>query len=233
MIDKAPILITGAARSGAGMIAGVINKCGAFGGTMTNKKGLFENDRIRESIVKPFFERAGVDARGQYPLPKIDEYFMQPTVWREQVQKTMIDEGYDRGAWMYKDARTALIWPVWHYAFPDAKWIIVRRRTGDIIQSCVKTGYMQAFKAMESRKSINVLKEEEGWLWWVHQYEKRFVEMITEGVNCKIIWPERMIHGDYQQLYETLEWLGLPWNTEAVTFIDPLLWSSRKKERRI
>jgi len=230
MIERPPILITGVARSGAGMIAGVINICGAFGGIMTNKKGLFENDKIRETIVKPYLGRARFDMQGQYPLP--GACLSLPTDWNRQVQKVVIDEGYDNGPWMYKDARTALIWPVWHYAFPDAKWIIVRRRTGDIIQSCLKTDYMQAFKALRPRRAINVLKEEEGWLWWVHQYEKKFVEIITEGVNCKVIWPERMMHGDYQQLYETLEWLGLPWKTEALSFIDPLLWSSRKKERR-
>ncbi len=73
---------------------------------------------------------------------------------------------------------------------------------------------------------------EKGWIEWVRQYEQRFVEMITEGLNCKIIWPERMVYGDYQQLYELCEWLGLPWKSEALNFIDPLLWGSRVKERK-
>jgi len=42
-----------------------------------------------------------------------------------------------------------------------------------------------------------------------------------------------MLHGDYKQLYDTLEWLGLPWRTEVLTYIDPLLWRSRKKERSV
>ena len=114
----------------------------------------------------------------------------------------------------------SLIWPVWNIAFPNAKWIIVRRRTGDVIQSCLKTGYMTAYA------------EEAGWLEWVHEHEKRFVEMIEAGVNCKIIWPERMIHGDLQQLYEVIDWLGLTWKKEALDFINPQLWKENQKERR-
>jgi hypothetical protein len=72
---------------------------------------------------------------------------------------------------------------------------------------------------------------EEGWLEWVHEYEKRFVEMIQAGVNCKIIWPERMINGNLQQLYEVIEWLGLTWKKEALNHINPLLWGLDKKER--
>lgn len=217
MIEQAPILVTGAARSGSGMIAGVLNKCGAFGGIMTNKRGLYENDQIRETIVKPYLKQDGSDTNGQKILPDTQAMLI-PRYWKKRVEEVMLAEGYTGGAWMYKDARIALMWPIWHYAFPNAKWLIVRRRTGDIIQSCMKTAYMNAYET------------EEGWLTWVHEYEQRFIEMISEGVNVKVIWPERMVNGDYQQLHETLNWLGLPWKSEIFNFIDPLLWSSRKKK---
>lgn len=220
MMENGPILITGTARSGAGMIAGAIHLCGAFGGTMTNKRGLYENDRIRETIIKPYLINCGVDEKGQFPLLDLEGGVIMPMNFKNEILQIMRAQGYKQGPWMYKDARLALMWPVWHFAFPNAKWIIVRRRTGDIIQSCLKTGYMTAYK------------DSEGWLEWVHEYEKRFVSMITEGVNCKIIWPERMVHGDYHQLYETLEWLGLDWKPEVIQFINPLLWGRGKKERR-
>ena len=57
--------------------------------------------------------------------------------------------------------------------------------------------------------------------------------MIEAGVNCRIIWPERMVSGDYQQIYETLEWLGLQWSTKIVEIIDPMLIKSRRKENGI
>ena len=229
-----PILITGAARSGTSMIAGIINLCGAFGGNMTgptrnNQKGMFENAAIRDTIVKPFLRQLGVDSLGQYPLPKTESLLI-PRDWKQQVEDVMRKEGYAGGPWMYKGAKSCLLWPVWHYAFPDAKWIIVRRRTGDIVRSCIRTAFMRAFRLEENRKAVGVSTEEEGWIWWVRQHEKRFVEMIEAGLNVKIIWPHRMVYGDYKQVYEMLDWLGLEWKTEIVDFIDPKLWKARVME---
>jgi len=231
MIKQDPILITGVPRSGTSIVASVINLSGAFGGEMS-KRGMLTNDRVREEIVYPYFEDIQMDKLGQYPLPDTDNLLIPPS-WRWGIQQVMIDEGYQGGRWMYKDSKLALTWPIWNYAFPNAKWIIVRRRTGDIIQSCLKTGFMTAFGSSANQYAVNAATEQEGWLWWVHQYEARFVKMIEAGVNCKVIWPERMVHGDYQQMYETLEWVGLPWNKGIVNLIDPLLWSDRKKERSI
>ena len=234
MIKIAPILVTGASRSGGSMIAGVLNVCGAFGGNMavsnSNKRGMFENIRIRDTLIKPYLLRMNGDSDGQYPMP---ENIHIPTDWRSSVEKIMMNEGYKDGNWMYKDSRISLMWQVWHYAFPDAKWVIVRRRTGDIIQSCTKTGFMKAFKDESNITAVNATDEMNAWLWYVHQFEQRFIEMMTEGVNCKIIWPERMVTGDYKQLYELLDWLGLKWKIEALTFIDSLLWGSRPKKEVI
>jgi hypothetical protein len=89
----------------------------------------------------------------------------------------------------------------------------------------------RTFEDPALRKTIGINNEREGWLWWVHQHERRFVEMIMEGLNCKVIWPHRMIYGDFQQIYETIEWLGLKWRTEVLSFIDPKLWKARNLDR--
>lgn len=231
MIDHPPILVTGIARSGTSMIAAVINTCGAFGGVMSvnnnKRRGMFENIQIRDSIVKPYMDRIGVDREGQYPLPSTPSVSI-PMDWRTRVEKVMVDEGYQGGEWMYKDTRSGLIWPVWHYAFPDAKWVIVRRRSADVIQSCSKTGFMRAFKNENILREIGLDSPEAGWSWWIRQHEKKFVEMISEGVNCKVIWPERILEGNLNQLHEILEWLGLSWKQEALDFINPLLWTKKK-----
>jgi hypothetical protein len=219
MINVAPILVTGIPRSGTTMIAKVIHECGAFvGDAERNNKWMFENPHISGIIVKPYMERMGTDPGGQFPLPKTKELSI-PMDWGKRIESLIEHDGYVKGPWMYKDTKMGLIWPIWNNAFPNAKWIIVRRRTGDVIQSCLKTGYMTAYE------------DEKGWLEWVHEYEIRFVQMIEAGLNCKIIWPERMINGNLQQLYEVIEWLGLTWKKEALNYIDPLLWGSKQKER--
>jgi len=122
-----------------------------------------------------------------------------------------------------------LFWPVWAHAFPDAKWVIVRRKPSDIINSCMKTSFMRAFQKPAFQKAVGVDSEEDGWLWWVHQHERLFVDMIQAGLNIKIVWPERMVNGDYRQLMETMEWLGLPWKSGVLSFVDPKLWKARNK----
>jgi len=214
-----PILITAIPRVGANMIAAAIHKCGAFGGVMTKENrngedGAYSNNQVRDKIVKDYFDRNGFDNRGQFPLPKTEKIVI-PMDWRKRIEMVMLEEGYKHDQWMYKDAKSSLIWQVWNNAFPDAKWVIVRRRTGDIIQSCLKTGYMIAYE------------DSEGWIEWVHEYEKKYVEMIEAGLNCKIIWPERMVGGDFRQLIELIEWLGLKWKDEIKNDITPLLWGKK------
>lgn len=232
---KEPILITGCARSGTSMVAGIINMCGAFGGTMSgpnryNEKGMFENHKIRQDLVKPYFRKIGVDPLGQYPLPNVNEMDI-PVNWRERVQNVFLEQGYKDGPWFYKGAKMCLHWPVWTYAFPNAKWIIVRRRSGDIVNSCLKTGFMRAFRHQVNQHAVGANDEREGWLWWVNQHLDRFREMIDAGANCKVVWPERMIDGDYSQINEMLEWLGLEWNSEIPNFIEPKLWKARQNRR--
>jgi len=233
---NAPILITGCARSGTSLVAGIINMRGAFGGKMSgpnhnNAKGMFENSRIRNTMVKPYFRTLGVDPMGQFPLPDINTMLI-PVDWSKRVEAIMKEEGYEGGPWMYKGAKLCLHWPVWHYAFPNAKWIIVRRKTSDIINSCIRTGFMSAFNHRNNQAAVGVKGEWDGWLWWVHQHEDRFREMINEGLNCKVIWPERMVDGDYSQIKEMLEWLGLEWGSEITEFIEPKLFHSRMHQKQ-
>lgn len=211
-----PIFITGAPRSGKTMIAGILDICGVFLGTTDS---MLENIAIRDRLIKPYLMYHGGHSSGLKQIPETCKLTYRID-WVDKVEGILEEQGYDGSQkWMFKSAKVALTWPVWNRAFPNAKYIIVRRRTGDIIQSCLKTGYMKAYD------------NKEGWKTMVHQYENKFVEMISEGLNCKVIWPHRMVHGDYGQIYELLEWLGLPWKTEILNHIDPKFWKTRKKEK--
>lgn len=231
-IEERPIFVVGIPRSGTSMIAEIFLKCGAWVGDVskpkhTSKRGLFENKKIFYEMVQPYMESIGADPSGQYPLPNPRNLFI-PQGWKEKCLELIEQEGY-RGnkPWVYKSNKLALLWPIWHAAFPNAKWVLVRRRTGDIIQSCTKTAYMKAFKDEKNREEIGAKTEKEAWLWWVHQYENIFIDMINEGVNIKVVWPERIVTGDYTQIYEAIDWAGLPWRTEVLSFLDPKFWKVR------
>jgi hypothetical protein len=214
-----PIFITGVERSGSTLIARILDMCGVWSGICNS---MYENKNIID-FSKEFLQQY------KYELPQIKDITI-PMNWGNSIDGVIIAQGGFGKQWMVKHSTLTRLWPIWNYAYPDAKWLIVRRRTGDVIQSCLKTGYMQLFKNKQILNEFGFTTEEEGWLWWVHQYEERFVEMITAGLNCRIIWPERMVMGNYQQIYETIDWLGLHWNNKIPEVIDPLLNKSREKE---
>jgi hypothetical protein len=217
-----PILITGAERSGSTFVARILDMCGVWSGAVNN---MFENTMIHSLHYEMLRNREEL-------FPKTDKITI-PYSWKELILMQIEQEGWDKERpWMVKGSILVQYWPVWHYAFPDAKWIIVRRRTGDVIQSCIKTGFMRTFKKDENLKKLDLETERDGWLWWVHQYENKFVEMIKEGLNCRIVWPDRLAepveaYKCMKQMYETVDWLGLKWDDEIPDVILPLFKRDR------
>lgn len=206
---KQPIFVTGIQRSGSSIIARILSNCGVFTGAVTEMQ---ENKDIRKVESAYFKQWFGISEK-QQNIPNLNLITI-PLTWEKTI-KVCIESGVTENQhWLYKSARIAQIYPVWKYAFPDAKYIIVRRRTPDIIQSCMKTSFM------------NTYNTKEGWLGWVHEQERVFIDMIGSGLNCMEVWPERMVYGDFTQVLEMLEWLGLPWNDNIITLVTPLLKNS-------
>ena len=210
-----PVFITGIERSGSSIVTKIIRSCGAFTGVVNEMQ---ENVSIKVVVDHYYREQLHISEKGQKPLPNIR--LLPPISDLSGTLSTILgDQGYTGlQTWLYKSSRLAQTWPIWDKAYPNAKWVIVRRRTGDIIQSCMKTGFMNAYSTQS------------GWLSWIHEHENRFVEMIEKGVNCKIIWPERMATGDFTQMQETIEWLNLSWNTDIKNLILPLFKNSPQNQ---
>lgn len=227
-----PILVTGAARSGTSMVAACIHLCGAWKGNTAgpskwNAKGMFENLELRQNVVKPILKQMKMDPRGQYPMPDTKDVRI-PLDFKERVVNIISGQGWRNNLpWVYKCVKLSLIWPIWFHAFPRSKCIVVRRKTQDIVYSCMRTAFMREFAFSDTLKKIGKSTEEEGWEWWVEFYKNKFNEMINNGVNIKVIWPEKMVYGDYSEMKDVIEWLGLKWNGPAIVdFIEPKLWKS-------
>lgn len=229
-LEMRPILITGAARSGTSMTAGIINMSGAFGGDMfgpnkNNKRGMFENKYIRQEICKPFLKSVDADPMGQKPLPDMN------IVWGKVADKTFVDsfrdsvltsiknQGWDgESPWFYKGAKMCLFWPLWVKAFPEAKWVIVRREGSDIVRSCMKTSFMRAYR------------DATGWETWLNTHIRRFQEMKSHIHEVREYWPETAIEGDLDPTYNLLAWLDLEPAVNLISdFISPVLWKEDKK----
>lgn len=221
----APILITGAARSGTSMVAGIVNISGAFGGKMSgpttnNRRGMFENSYIRNNVVKPILRELGYDPMGQHPLPNLSECSerliqMAPRV-RHRVVEAFGEQGYTSGSWFYKGAKMCLLWPLWAEAFPEASWIIVRRSDRGVIGSCLRTGFMRAYR------------DEAGWRRWLMEHKNRFIEMSQSGMKIYELSSDEIVAGDLRVAEYVMGKLNLTWREDAVReFVTPRLWHFR------
>ena len=212
-----PIIITGCARSGTSVVAGIIHASGAFGGEMFgpttwNPRGMFENKYIREQMVKPYLSAIYADPKGQRPLP-IAETVPIIQDWNLVFRERLEMEGYEGGQIFYKGAKACLMWPVWAAAFPQARWVIVRRKTPEIVESCLRTPFMNAYDKVD------------GWEGWVAHHIRCFAEMRLAPMDIFEIWPGDFIKGDLSEVKNMIQWLGLDWDEDRVVeMISPELW---------
>lgn len=212
---KQLILITGVERSGSTLISRVLQLCKANAG-YTNK--MRENVALR-SLSKRTVEKHSIDCF-------MPEHSALESIegWKNKVFRSLLHQNIPPSMpFIYKDSQITQLWSLWHESYPDAKWIIVRRRTGDILNSLHETSYMNRFKRQDNIKLVGAKDEKEAWLWWVHEYEDRFRAMIDSGINHRIVWPERMRDGDFEQMKEVVEWCNLEWNEEVVEVMQTLL----------
>lgn len=218
MIDH-PILITGIPRSGVSLTAGVFYNCGLFGGYMkdislSRWRTIFENGEIRKMICDPLLLSFHADPLGQHPLPAFEDVIQKASSkfckeLQDKVLLKIITQGYDKGHWFYKDSRLCLLWQIWAGAFPHAIWVLVRREKEEIVQSCMKTAYMKAFQTPGD------------WSRWVDEYESRFEAMKRTGLKIYEVYPGKIIRGDYTEVKDIADSLGLSWNEAKVrNFID-------------
>lgn len=219
MID--PILITGCARSGTSMTAGIIAKCGAFGGDLlggdhNNPRGYFENFEIRENITKNLIAELGGDRLGQAnpPSPANLKFTLEHGKrLREKMNGVMRAHGYKDGPWFYKGAKMCLMWPIYHLAYPNAIWILVRRPDEDIVESCINTSFMRGRKTVED------------WYQWIDLHKARWFDMMDAGLKIHEVWSSDIIAGDYDDIRIAANSAGLSFDEEAVNkFVEPKLW---------
>ena len=217
-----PIFVTGAARSGTSLTMGLLTHMNPSlytgklcGPTSANKKGQFENTELRNTIVKPWLRANGYDPMGQKPLPRIGEYKI-PKSFRNDVLGVLKAQGWNgQDRIIYKGAKICLTPDIWDDAFPDAKFIIVRRPNKQIVNSCLRTNFMRKCKGAA------------GWERWLEQHIINFEHMMT-CYDCKEIWTDKLVKGDKSELLEICDWLGLKYSEKTASdFISPALYTSK------
>ncbi len=216
-----PILITGCARSGTSMVAGLVRLSGAYSGNIRKESHTaahHENRAIVEHLVKPYLRSIDADPKGQKPLPDRGVVAVTATPekaseWRLHIYRRFLADGYSSGPWFYKGAKMCLIWPMFHAAFPESRWIIVRRPDDAVIESCLRAPFMGSYKGAQ------------GWQGWVDEHLAAFNEMHEAGMKIREVWSDRVAGGDFTEIKDAVEWCGLTFDEDkAREFVDPKLY---------
>jgi len=222
------IFITGCARSGTSLVAGIVDRCEGWGGdicgaTRYNPRGQYENVEIRNSVIKPVLRMIGADPMGQHPLPDMQKIlkllngFSAET--RRTIDRIIKKQGYkDRKPWYFKGAKICLIWPIWMRAYPEAQYIVVQRPDHLIIKSCMRTAFMRKRSTKEQ------------WQEWIDFHKERFDEMEAYlPDNVHRIDSLEIVNGNLDKIEYLVKKLHLVWKRDAVEdFIDKKIWNTKK-----
>jgi hypothetical protein len=200
-----PILITGVPRSGATFIARLLAMSGAQVGEVNRMfesvKLTEQNKNLLHTVKRPLEVKESIEsATFNYFAANITNI-----VQTEQIHGLK---------WLFKSNTLTLAWRYWNKLYPDAQWVIVRRKPPYIINSCTKTAYMDMMKSAKIRDHIGVKTEQDGWKWLIKQYEHQWREMYRAGLNIVEVYPDRMANEDFTQVKILVRQCNFTWNTE-------------------
>lgn len=186
------IFVTGCARSGTTLMTRMLEACGA---NLGDVGGLAEHMPFKTNVLKPYLKKIGADPTGQNPLPNTNDLPEYPTL-KADMESVIGD------AEVIKDVKTALIWPLLHDAYPDAKWVIVYRRPEKIAESCMRTSFMRKYHTLDA------------WEDWAKNYHAR-CDDLAQVADTHTVQTADVIE-DVGALQLTIEWLGLEFDKDAV-----------------
>lgn len=220
---RRPILVTGLPRSGTSLTAGVLHLCGAFVGQCVpgkgpaNPRGFFENQFLRERVNKPLLRALDADPLGVFPLPDPDVARALPPFprLRRSILERVAWEGCSHNeAWLFKDAKLTLLFPIWNQLFPRARWVLVRRDKADIIASCLRTPFMAQHSS-----------DPYFWSRWHDQIVQQLEAIKQKANGWWEIRPDDLLAGRMLSWKCMVQELHLTWKEDSVReFLLPEAW---------
>jgi hypothetical protein len=196
------IFVTGVPRSGTSLTVKILRALGAVTGEVNV---LYENTHVRENVLKPLIAANGGDPLGQKSFPDLDTV---EAIGLAQKLANYI--GVTMGPkTLYKDPKITLVWPAFAEAFPDAKWIVVRREMESQIDALIRVPFITVHG-----------EDREAWRRWIMEYEWRLDRLVAETGAIEVR-PADFI-GDPAAFEPAARHAGLPFDASAVAnAVDP------------
>ncbi len=202
-----PVFVVSIPRSRSSMIMRALAAQGVWTGktvgpSSANPHGFFENTELRELFVKGVLKELGSDPLGVTDLPPLFPLPPFPHL-AYQFRRRIGQQGYESGAWAFKDPKLTLLWPIYARAFPQAHWVILDRPTDDIIASLCRTSFMRRHS-----------RSPEFWRMFCIAYQERMNTLEKMLPNVLRVDVDKVAQHDFSQLSVLFERMGLSFSAE-------------------
>ena len=204
-----PVIVTGIPRSRTSMTMQMLELSGLFLGnviqeTKANPQGQKEHRKIIDTIQKRHLTRHKFDGKGQNPLPPV-KWYIEDKDRRDKVLKIMESEGLKPMVkWGFKDSKAVLDWRAWDKAFPNAIWIVTKRNTDEIVDSCLRTSFMSKYK------------DRAGWEKWIKEYDRRIHDLFSNVRQSYRLDTDQVVNYNFSGLQKVISACGLEWNDDKI-----------------
>lgn len=179
------------------MTAGILNSVGVFTGTTKegdeyNQRGYYEHVEI-DMALSYYLRSCDADGLGKRFQPiDLDEQFVD---FRDLVLDIIESERPGSPAWAFKSTKTAICRNIWRVHFPTAKWIICRRKRDLIIDSMVRSPFMDAYNTRDE------------WDQMLNRYEYMMRD-IADRCDAYEFDVDSAVNGDVDQVAGMLDFIG-------------------------
>lgn len=220
IVFEQPTIITGPYRGGTSLVAGIFNLCGAWIGPSMpanrfNPKGYFENEGLK-SLLHFMLQMSGYNDSDNLPPDELIKT-RSPDRFRHVFESAIAASGYMGGQWAIKNPKIAFFWHYFDDAYPDAKWVVVRRPSEQVVASISRVNpfTVSPVKLPMTRDRLNAI---------VKGYQERLDSLVRNLPPDRVreVDSKKIVEGDLEQLRDVIAWTGLQFDEAAVSgFIEP------------
>ena len=210
---KQMIFVGTCPRSGSSLLAGCLDRCGAFGGktlgrTKGNIKGQYENRAIGITCFAPALESVRTNPRELLKLARRKRVPSIPNLKRD-ITYILNTQGYEGGPAYYKGGPFTFVYDEIYKHFPDAVWLLPKRTP-----ACIHASMIEIY---EDRG--------DGFYSEISSYHRMQDLIERRSSRAYTVDMERVVAGDFGELKPLIEKIGLTWNEDAIReWVDPDLW---------